>query len=318
MKRYILLLILLTGCNNSNKKSYVEYSWYTNYYLFHLSAEKDIEYDRFGINSPTFYELNGEVEEITITHYRIKKQFNKILKFVDQHKVFNFEDGKQIMVNELYEDSETGAAYYSYNDDGLVISETSYTSSDGEEDSSITFEYNSDGYLIKEFINLGSPFGNRIRLYEYNERGLPIREEYNQLKEPDRSWVKSYEYDSNGNVKKYKRNSQFFYNNIYDKKNNLIEIISTNSEGEQTSLQQIKYDQNQNIIQAVTYGRDGGIYSQSDYRYENNKIVELNKDSWKFLYDYDKWGNLSEVVWILEEDGEEYMSIYEYNYIYKE
>ena len=318
MKRYILIFILLTACNNSNKKSYVEYSWYTNYYLFHLSAEKDIEYDRFGINSPTFYELNGEVEEITVTHYRTKKQFNKILKFVDQHIVFNFEVGKQIMINELYEESKTSANYHSYNDDGLIISETSYSSSDGEEDSSKTFEYNSDGYLIKEFINLSSYFGNRIRLYEYNERGLPIREEYNNLKDPDKSWVKSYEYDSNGNVKKYKRNSQFFYNNIYDEKNNLIEVISTNSEGEQTSLQQIKYDQNQNIIKTVTYGRDGEIWYQTDYRYENNKLVECNRYNSRFLYDYDKWGNLSEVVWYLEEDGKEFTSIYEYNYIYKE
>ena len=318
MKRYILLLILLTGCNNSNKKSYVEYSWYTSYYQFNLSAEKDIQYERFGINSPTFYELNGEVEEITITQYRTKKQFDKILKFLYSHKIFNFEDGKQIMVNELYEDTETGAEYYSYNDDGLVISETYYTSSDGEEGSSTTFEYNSDGYLIKEFINLNRSLGNRIRLYEYNERGLPIREEYNNLKYPDRSWVKSYEYDSNGNVKKYKRNSQFFYNNIYDKKNNLIEIISTNSEGEQTSLEKIEYDQNQNITKTVTYGRDGEIYSQFDYRYENNKLVEVIKSNNRYLYDYDKWGNLSKVVWYLEEDGEEYMSIYEYNYIYKE
>ena len=258
-----------------------------------------------------------EVEEITVTHYRTKKHFNETLKFVHQHKVFNFEDGKQILYSSLLEDTDNYSTYYSYNDDGLIISEKNYSSSDGEENKTKTFEYNSDGYLIKELIKGPSssynPDGN-VK-YEYNERGLLIREESNNLKYPDRSRVYSYEYDSNGNINK----TNFrFYNNIYDKKNNLIDKKCFNSEGEQTSLEQIKYDQNQNIIKTVTYRPDGEIWYQSDYRYENNKLVECITLNNRYLYDYDKWGNLSELVWYSEEDEEEFMSIVEYNYIYKE
>ena len=79
-------------------------------------------------------------------------------------------------------------------------------------------------------------------------KSLLIREESNNLKYPDRSQVYSYEYDSNGNI----INQILDFTITFSKKNNLIEKISFNSEGEQTSLEQIKYtkskhNQNSNL-----------------------------------------------------------------------
>ena len=180
----------------------------------------------------------------------------------------------------------------------------------------VTYEY-LKGMLHLEKVYKSDIFTNKIEIqaephelvrYEYDKNKMCTLEEHydsdNILKSQD-----EYEYDSNGNCIKYKRNFMddlIMIYSKYDSRNLCIEEISHSDQiGIYNSKNQFEYNQGGNCIKQIytnlmKFSADFNKTTEYQYEYENNKCVREFEivegdivDNKKLLqeYTYDDHGN---------------------------
>tara|TARA_R110001592_G_C13186309_1_gene751651 strand:+ start:1219 stop:2043 length:825 start_codon:yes stop_codon:yes gene_type:complete len=158
------------------------------------------------------------------------------------------------------------------------------------------YYYDIDGYLI-EFNDIYGTDNliHRKFIYKYDNNKKLIEE--NRYASNGSLIVKEiYEYDSNGNLIEY------YY---YDRKGNLYKKES------------YKYDYNGNRIENNKSYSDGSgsketyKYNQKGNLIEKNEFSVFNK---KYLYGYDRMGNIIEIKIIEKDNNKETTITYEYTY----
>ena len=119
--------------------------------------------------------------------------------------------------------------------------------------------------------------------------------------------VKSYSqfaYEAEERFGKIEKGEREFYESFlkksYDKKGNIIEWNSYNSDGRLQYKYTYKYDKKGNKIEFNSYDSDGRLGGKYTYKYDEkgNKIEENSYDSdgrldpkWTYKYEFDKQGN---------------------------
>ncbi|MBR6695630.1 MAG: protein kinase [Oscillospiraceae bacterium] len=204
--------------------------------------------------------------------------------------------------NRVKEDTYKGGSVYlnnnvipEYDLNGNKAKEK-YLREDGTLDYYYTYEYDSDGNLIKESCYFGN--GMLDHVYEYDSNGNKIKE---NRYFGNGTLNDVYEYDSNGNKIKESRyysdgtlNYYLIYE--YDSDGNKIKESSYNEEGAFIYYCTYEYDLNGNKIKQSYYDSDGTLDWYLIYEYDSNG--NLIKESWYndngVLYDvseYDSKGN---------------------------
>ena len=211
-------------------------------------------------------------------------------------------DGKMTFHKETWDTEETDVKKdieykcYEYNDEGKLIYDKEVKEYEKSDKSSVKEEhwYTPDGKLLKykytrDEEKKHNDFSEYVELYEYDEKGLLIRE----LKDRWKENVTEYTYNENGNL--------------------LFKIVR-DEKGEIQKAIQNSYDRNGNITTSVTkkpgeYKKKNGKWVQElevvetikwKYKYDkNNRLIykeepgEYNKDLiFKTVYKYDAKGNL--------------------------
>ncbi len=207
------------------------------------------EYFAEGILSLYKHEYDGEVYDQDKYERDEDGRIIKLTEGVgDDKKVFNFtyeKDGKlYVATGKCTKDEVTYKIEYAYEKDELVrtkeYEDNVLTFSSEKEGNVETNKYFEDGELKRTYI------------YEYDKKDNLIRREYKDETDPSENYVDTY---------------------IYDKKENLLEYNSTNSDGDVTERVVYEYDKNGNQTSGVSYGEDGEIEESFTATYNKYDVV---------------------------------------------
>lgn len=155
------------------------------------------------------------------------------------------------------------------------------------------YEYDANGYRIKEVQRLPE-IGYNISCwyeYEYDANGNMIKETHSNS---DGSIISEYEYDANGNVVKetyFNSDGSIFSEYEYDANGNRLKAMKCNSDGSISRWNEYEYDANGNKIKETEFNPDGSISNwwEDEYEYDaNGNLIKwiMNDCEW-YLYEYD-------------------------------
>lgn len=221
------------------------------------------------------YDENGN--EIKTTYYGTGGSIERSVLY-DYEYDFN---GNIIVKNITNSDGWTYRVEYEYDASGNNIKETTY---DADGVVMCWYEYEYDVY------------GNMVRSSNY--------EKYSGEDNPRHVYTCTWEYDSDGNIRRYvwyRADGSVNFEDEYDSKGRFIKEQYFDKDGSFLSGHEYKYDADENIIQILFY-EDGVICSGQTYEYEygSNGEITLRKmkhiidgnDLGRTEYEYDTEGNM--------------------------
>ena len=190
-----------------------------------------------------------------------------------------------------------------------------------------TYEYNSEGLLIRELHRKGDNTLIDWTEYSYDVNGDPLKEvsykaddsiayTYQYEKDPSETGVVTrYHYDEtnalvNASVEKTDQNGRLLYTKSLDRNGNIKSQV------------QHMYDSHGNEVKELYIGAGGQTESWTEYRYSYLKdrtlMSEINfdaagKGTKKYDYVYDLQGNETECIWYNDDGTIKYWDKYEYD-----
>lgn len=172
----------------------------------------------------------------------------------------------------------------------VLIKET-YTKTD----KIFEYDYNADGYLIKETVFDGeTAYIERVYTYTFNDDGSYSRScEYTDLYADDTDTAYA-EFDASGNMTYHESTDGNTYYYEYNAEGLLIHSYRINSRGKTLNDLTYEYDENGNLIRQI---RDDGGYELYFYD-ENNKHIHTDT----FFADGSQGDETEECYWEYEYD----------------
>lgn len=187
--------------------------------------------------------------------------------------------------------------------DGKLLSKQTFDNQ-GKPATSFQYQYNPAGLLIRQkisFANLPNPF---LYDYEYKEKTLHACK--GQFANASLAGAYQQEEKKDGQliIKKYYGDKKLARVECYQN-NRLIELKTFESpSGSLIHRTVYKYLNSGLLEQSITYEKDGRIWKKTDYFFDNQDKLTEKKEiryskyfapcSYRFIYQYDNWGNIIE------------------------
>jgi len=232
--------------------------------------------------------LHGAIKNIITKSFSVDDSFFTLGNKKFQGSVETIFNKYGFKVEEITKDEDnevTGTMKYEYDASQKLLREQTVAKS-GDITSEKTYTYNDEGLLISEVTRVKGIYATGT-YYTYNSDGQ-LTDEKRFIDEDLKlliSWTK-YTYDDDGN-----RSMEANCDNkgailtkhllFYDKKGQLIEDNYYGFSGNFSSRRTYAYDRNGNIIETIEYGNEGQTYGQTNYEYDydsrNNWISKLTR-----------------------------------------
>lgn len=240
----------------------------------------------------------------------------------------------------LSESSANGEKTYEYVG-GVLVKETAvgkssdgigfhgYSLSNGDR-CTAEYEYDADGNCIE--IRVYRKDGQKIHTYsyEYDSNGYLVKEVGDSEYSHGSHYTHIYEYDENGNV-----TLRLWYQNLtgtgdvyskhwyeYDEHNQLIsETTWYDWDIKRTIVYENEYDSNGQLVKQSSLSLVNKYSETTEYEYDNNgnmiaQRVTNDYGSWEYTYDYDEFGNMIREFYSGASSSPSRTTTYTYGYIY--
>lgn len=234
----IIILLLFTNCNSDLK----------NNISFDVKSEIG------------FHNLKGNVKSVLIIRYKVKQNFENMLK----------------------DKMEGNPIKYSFNKDGKIVEELEYFS-DFDLYSKKVYKYDNNNYIgYSEYDSKGA-----LETKTVIKKGNIKNEIIEEAISPDGNIIRrfNYFYDSKGKINKKIMNSYILKwivkTKINYKNGNEVEKIYSENEDDLFRMENLKYDENGNELEVKYFDKNGELtkIETSDYEFDS-------KDNWTKRINY--------------------------------
>lgn len=194
-------------------------------------------------------------------------------------------------------------AEYEYDADGNCIEIRVYRK-DGQKIHTYSYEYDSNGYLVKEVGDSEYSHGSHYtHIYEYDENGnMTLKLWYQNLTGTGDVYSKhSYEYDEHNQL--------------------ISETTWYEWDIERTTVYENEYDSNGQLVKQSSLSLVNKYSQTTEYEYDNNgnmiaQRVTNDYGSWEYTYAYDEFGNMIREFYSGASGSPSRTTTYTYGYIY--
>lgn len=228
-------------------------------------------------------------EDMLVSETKVKED----KKVYDKHYDYN---GDQMVFETLVTTGTDYCVFYNFNvsnastltaehdyDINGNVTETRVYQEDGHKIRTLTYKYDSNGYLVEKTDILGVKFNDTMYKdfrykYKYDERGNMILETWYEIGKEGTYSTYYYEYDEQNQLIGENGTT---YENQYDKKNRLIRHKSVSAPGTYSETHEYEYDDSDNVTMHRVVKTRNKEYWMYEYSYEydahGNKVKETYK-----------------------------------------